>query len=1203
MSHSLFPILLLVLALTVLCRIALTRGLESALPTAAFMLVFLPIECKLSLGFADLTVHRLIVIVLWVVYLTRGKKASASSPLPMKGLLLVHISWCLVSTALAIDPVASFKKLLSIGFEYNLLYFLYFKVISQKETIYKILRAIVLALVVCSIFGCFETYRGWSLLSLFPTVIHRFDGDVDVGGELRITSTFDHAILYGAALAMACVIALHLLTLVRRPGQKTMLWIAICLMSFNLYKTGSRGPWLDMVFGGVLLCFMGGRGSRKNLAVIAVLACAVMIFRPGVTETIVGLYDNTMDTDNAKGASYQYRYALQDAAYKAVTRSVERTIVGYGLESFYDAGVEGRFLSEDHHRFRSADDSWVEMTIETGFVGLFLIVTILLKPFFFSFREFRRLRSPDRYLCSTLLILMFIFYFQMYSVGMYGWGQNGYMLWMLIAMAYAFPKCRKVDGRKSQQSATLDQDGTGLIPQAQGSFEEVLTRSAGRVSEIQPTIRYIGAALETKDNSTADLSDRSSMERIRQAASNGVESGRQILSVTGRWIYARMTIYAVVLAWFFGLSAPVSASTVAFVTRAGADSRGAAQVQLAAKFYGLELSQVSIDANGSHQTLDRLLHQPDLSAVILSSDTLSGLTRDQVLRSLRRPGRKTVPLAILATTAEGPTGLLEQWSGGAVDGCNATEHTPSGEELSFAADTDFTQELRGFKLPVAMQIPCSPVLNDDRLTKMLVEAREGTTTIPLAVKIGGAQSMFVLADASVIAGAKHAAGSLPDKILVSLPMMMFLRFAAGDRAWHSVGHFANLTVDDAWLTEPYGNLSYEGLVEEMKEHSFHTTIAFVPWNYDRSDAGVVSLFREHPDLLSICIHGNNHDHREFGDYKHVSFEAQKYNLGQALARMEEFHRLTGISYDPVMVFPHAVSPAKTFRQMKAYNYWATTNSESVPLDGKPPVDPLFSSRPETLAFSNFLSIKRYSAEFPVSPSLVAVESYLGNPLLFYVHQEFFFRNIGAFDSVADTVNRIAPDTKWTNLGEIVQNLYLLRRRDDGNFDVRAYSPRFNLSNPENHVVAFHILKSEDSVPPIDAVEVDGKDTPYKIANGELTLELAAQPRQVLKVEVTYQNDLRLSQVDISKKGLWISALRTASDFRDRTLTTSGAGMKLTAFYYSHGLDSVERSAERSRIVLFILFLLAAISYWWWHSRRKAISHVRTKELKRHSSVI
>ena len=1201
MSQLLFPIFLLVLALAVLCRIALTRGLESALPTAAFMLVLLPIECKLSLGFADLTVHRLIVIVLWVIYLTRGKQKSGKSSLPMKGLILAHISWCLVSTAFAIDPTASFKKLLSIGFEYNLLYFIYFKVISQKETIYKILRAMVLALVVCCIFGFFETYWGWSVLSLFPTVIHRFDGDVDVGGELRITSTFDHAILYGAALAMACVIALHLLTLVRRPGQKTMLWIAICLMIFNLYKTGSRGPWLDMIFGGVLLCLIGGKGPRKSLAAIAVLACAVMIIRPGVKDTIVGLYDNTMDTDNAKGASYEYRYALQGAAYKAVTRSFERSILGYGLESFYDAGVEGPFLGEEHHRFRSADDSWVEMMIETGFVGLFLIVTILLKPFFFSLKEFRRLRPPDRYLCSTLLILMFIFYFQMYSVGMYGWGQNGYMLWMLIAIAYAFPKCRKVDGRKSKQLVGMDQGNVGFTTEAQGSFEEIWTEPAGRVSDIEPTIRYIGLVREVKEYSTADLSDRSSMESIHQAVSKVVQSGRQILLASCRCICARMVVCGVVLTWLFGLSAPLNASTVAFVTRAETDSKGAAQVELATKFYGLKLSQVVIDAKDNHQALDRLLHQPDLSAVILTSDTLPALTRDQLLGALRRPGEKRVPIAIIATTAEDSQGFLEQWSGGAVEGCTTTEHTLSGEELSFTADTEFTQELKGSKIPVAVQVPCSPVVHEDGLAKTLVEAREGNTTIPLVVETGGAQSLFVLADASAIPGAKHAAGSLPDKILVSLPMMMFLRFAAGDRAWHTVGHFANLTVDDAWLTEPYGNLSYDGLVEEMKRHSFHTTIAFIPWNYDRSEPSVVSLFKEHPDLLSICIHGNNHDHREFGDYKHVSLEAQKYNLGQALARMEEFHRLTGISYDPVMVFPHAVSPTETFRQMKAYNYWATTNSESIPLNGKPPADPLFSFRPETLAFSNFLSIKRYSAEFPVSPSLVAVESYLGNPLLFYVHQEFFFRNIGAFDTVADTVNRIAPGTKWTNLGEIVQNLYLLRRRDDGNFDVRAYSPKFNLSNPENRTVTFHILKSEDSVPAIHAVKVNGKNALYKVADGELALDLTAEPRQVLKVDVTYENDLQLPQVDITKKGLWITALRTVSDFRDRTLTTSGPGMKLTAFYYSHGLDSVERSAERSKIALLIL-LLAALGYWSWRARRRPISHVRTKELKRHSSV-
>jgi len=42
-----------------------------------------------------------------------------------------------------------------------------------------------------------------------------------------------------------------------------------------------------------------------------------------------------------------------------------------------------------------------------------------------------------------LLVNLLIFYFQMYSVGMYSWGQNGYMLWILIAITFAYPLCRE----------------------------------------------------------------------------------------------------------------------------------------------------------------------------------------------------------------------------------------------------------------------------------------------------------------------------------------------------------------------------------------------------------------------------------------------------------------------------------------------------------------------------------------------------------------------------------------------------------------------------------------------------------------------------------------------------------------------------------------------------------------------------------------
>ena len=65
--------------------------------------------------------------------------------------------------------------------------------------------------------------------------------------------------------------------------------------------------------------------------------------------------------------------------------------------------------------------------------------------------------------------------------------------------------------------------------------------------------------------------------------------------------------------------------------------------------------------------------------------------------------------------------------------------------------------------------------------------------------------------------------------------MIFAKYGAGDRGWHALHHDANLTIDDPWLREPYGHLDYKDLLTEMERHNFHTTIAFIPWNYDRSE--------------------------------------------------------------------------------------------------------------------------------------------------------------------------------------------------------------------------------------------------------------------------------------------------------------------------------------------------------------------------------
>ena len=127
--------------------------------------------------------------------------------------------------------------------------------------------------------------------------------------------------------------------------------------------------------------------------------------------------------------------------------------------------------------------------------------------------------------------------------------------------------------------------------------------------------------------------------------------------------------------------------------------------------------------------------------------------------------------------------------------------------------------------------------------------------------------------------------------------------------------------DDAWLTEPYGHLNYSALLAEMERHNFHTTIAFIPWNFDRSEPSIVRLFKANQGRFSVCIHGDDHDHREFGNYAENPLEVQVRHIRQSVARMERFQALTGISYDRFMVFPHGSHPNKRLRLSRGMNSW------------------------------------------------------------------------------------------------------------------------------------------------------------------------------------------------------------------------------------------------------------------------------------------
>jgi hypothetical protein len=543
----------------------------------------------------------------------------------------------------------------------------------------------------------------------------------------------------------------------------------------------------------------------------------------------------------------------------------------------------------------------------------------------------------------------------------------------------------------------------------------------------------------------------------------------------------------------------------------------------------------------------------DTVAAAIDAHALESIDRRQLLQLLNRGNDAPAPLFILGlTTAEDPS-LLSQWSGGAL---KEVDHLAGSNGLSYMVGqiAGVTGEVSGVLLPYRGQAPYVFGLTAGVPVQQILAIRQGDSVLPTLVETELGRQPIFFATASTFE--RRDDRNLPgpdvlDAFTANVPAMLFIRYAAGDRGWHTPQHFANLTIDDPWLREPYGDLNYSGLLAEMKAHDFHTTIAFIPWNYARSTPEVASIVRNNPDRYSIAIHGDNHDHKEFEGFDSVPLAVQETKLDRALARMNAFQTLTNIHFDRVFVFPHSIGEGAILGKLKEDNYIATVNSTNVPMGCKRPQDPLFDLRPVTTAYYDFPSILRYPVELNDRRALIAVNEFLGNPLFFYVHQGFFARGIDAFDSAADEVNSIEPGTEWRSLGYIAAHLYLMRRIAGSEYDVFSSSSSVDLQNNSPSAVFYKVTKRESSPLLIQAVLVNNRPVAYTVESGFLHFTVTAQAGSAAHAVVLYRNDTNLAAIDIRHRSARVYLLRMASDFRDIWMSHFTLGEAITAWYYEN----------------------------------------------------
>src|SRR5271170_1291482 len=412
---------------------------------------------------------------------------------------------------------------------------------------------------------------------------------------------------------------------------------------------------------------------------------------------------------------------------------------------------------------------------------------------------------------------------------------------------------------------------------------------------------------------------------------------------------ATLSLRALVSAFFLLL---ISASycysaDVVFIRSSGTETIEQQQLEIAAGFYGLNLKVVKATSVADMASLTGAIEPEQTVGVVIAADALSVVNEDALLRAVHRKRGSSAPILIVGVTSAVDKTVLRNWSGGAAIGSSRLEGSLRPQYV-FGRVDGLTWQLANLEIPLPIKDGYYLELGDNSAAQQIASVQHDHQSSPVFIETTVGQLRVFLAGAISPNEPLTSGEGVVYAFLRIAPAMIFLRYCAGEWGWHAPHHYANFTIDDPWLRQPYGYVDYQGLLEEMEKHNFHTTIAFIPWNYDRSQAAVVSLFRNHPEKFSIAIHGDNHDHQEFTDYRSKSLAGQINGLKQSLARMEKFRTLTGIPYDKVMIFPHSIAPEKTLEALKTYDYLATINSANFPQDAVEPSALSFELRPVTL---------------------------------------------------------------------------------------------------------------------------------------------------------------------------------------------------------------------------------------------------------------
>ena len=380
----------------------------------------------------ELTIHRIIIISLFVAWIRRPKEI-ALRDVPLARHILIWSGIAFISLLGSIDHATSIKRYFDYVLEFFLLYFILSTTVRDRGSAFRILRSAGIGLFIVAGLAFLEKYAGINVVERFILTEAVPLGDV--------TATYRHRILLGTGMAMAWPLAFWFSANESTTKDRVKWWVCLVAVLSACYFSRSRGPWLAAVLAGFVIFAFGSVLTRKRLLVVLALAAVILLARPGVLGTITGLAEATTDTESLKGGTFLYRLELWRVAVSEVAESPWRLLFGYGPGTGATQAVQWDLSYRDREfAVTSWDNDFAYSLFQYGFLGLIATFVLYGTLAWRLLSHGRKLAGQERDFFVCLAACTLVLFFMMSNVMIFA-RQLYYLLWTVAALGYILKNC------------------------------------------------------------------------------------------------------------------------------------------------------------------------------------------------------------------------------------------------------------------------------------------------------------------------------------------------------------------------------------------------------------------------------------------------------------------------------------------------------------------------------------------------------------------------------------------------------------------------------------------------------------------------------------------------------------------------------------------------------------------------------------------